>query len=466
MTASLRVALGAALVLGSLPSLAAAQTRGPSSSQDPYLVPVAPGVETVSILTVGDTTPDGYRMVGIPDGLGAFRASAGAFSLVMNHELGTTAGSVRAHGQTGSFVSKWLIRRDDLAVLAGQDLIQSAEIVTGGAAFSRFCSGDLADGKAFWFGRPGPELYLNGEETGAEGRAFAHVASGPNQGQSYELPSLGNLSFENVVARPFPSPRTAVVGTDDSTPGQVYLYLGWKRFLGNEVERAGLTEGTLHGIRVPGVLTEDRATGIGAATRFELASLGDVSALSGAQLQAASAAAGVTEFLRPEDCAWDTLDPRVLYFVTTDRFDSESQVGRSRLWRLRFDHPLRLELGGTIEAVLDGTEGQQMMDNIAVDQRGNVLIQEDPGNQVHLARVWMYKPVSDTLVLLAQHDPSRFLAGAPDFLTQDEECSGIIDASTILGAGWYLLDVQAHYALGGELVEGGQLLALRVPRDL
>jgi hypothetical protein len=31
----------------------------------------------------------------------------------------------------------------------------------------------------------------------------------------------------------------------------------------------------------------------------------------------------------------------------------------------------------------------------------------------------------------------------------------------ILGEGWYLLDVQAHYAAGdAELVEGGQLLGL------
>jgi hypothetical protein len=49
------------------------------------------------------------------------------------------------------------------------------------------------------------------------------------------------------------------------------------------------------------------------------------------------------------------------------------------------------------------------------------------------------------------------------FLTQDEESSGIIDASDILGEGWFLLDVQAHYSLAGELVEGGQLLALHYP---
>ena len=38
-----------------------------------------------------------------------------------------------------------------------------------------------------------------------------------------------------------------------------------------------------------------------------------------------------------------------------------------------------------------------------------------------------------------------------------------VDASSILGDGWYLLDVQAHYATDAELVEGGQLLALHYP---
>jgi hypothetical protein len=32
-----------------------------------------------------------------------------------------------------------------------------------------------------------------------------------------------------------------------------------------------------------------------------------------------------------------------------------------------------------------------------------------------------------------------------------------------LGDGWYLLDVQAHYTIPGELVQGGQLLTLHLP---
>src|SRR5262249_41576046 len=45
----------------------------------------------------------------------------------------------------------------------------------------------------------------------------------------------------------------------------------------------------------------------------------------------------------------------------------------------------------------------------------------------------------------------------------DEETSGVIDASDLLGPGWFLIDVQAHYLIPGELVEGGQLLAIQLP---
>jgi len=64
--------------------------------------------------------------------------------------------------------------------------------------------------------------------------------------------------------------------------------------------------------------------------------------------------------------------------------------------------------------------------------------------------------------MIAQHDPDRFTLGAAHFLTQDEESSGIIPVSKILGRGWYLAVVQAHYATDAELVEGGQLLALHI----
>ena len=37
------------------------------------------------------------------------------------------------------------------------------------------------------------------------------------------------------------------------------------------------------------------------------------------------------------------------------------------------------------------------------------------------------------------------------------------DAKDILGDNWFMINTQAHYGLGGELVEGGQLMAMYVP---
>ena len=69
-----------------LPLLLAANANaqtftGPSSSQTPYLLPEAAGVKITSLLTVGDAV-GGYKMAGIPDGLGAFDNNDGTFTSV------------------------------------------------------------------------------------------------------------------------------------------------------------------------------------------------------------------------------------------------------------------------------------------------------------------------------------------------------------------------------------------------
>jgi hypothetical protein len=113
--------------------------------------------------------------------------------------------------------------------------------------------------------------------------------------------------------------------------------------------------------------------------------------------------------------------------------------------------------------LLDGTEGHKMLDNITVTKRGEVVALEDVGSQAHIGKVWRYNIATGSLTMVAQHDPDRFAPGAPNFLTIDEESSGVIPMDDILGTGWYLLDVQAHYATDAELVEGGQFLAVHLP---
>jgi len=452
---------------------------GPSSSQSPYILRSQPGVVTQAILTVGDSVnlkPDGvtpYRMAGIPDGLGAFDNGDGTFTLLMNHEIPSGLGVTRAHGAPGAFVSKWIIHTEDLTVLRGEDLIQNVQVwntttsqyetaIVAQKTFLRFCSADLPAVSAFYDSATGlgynDHIYMNGEESGSEGRAFAHLLNGT----SYELPWLGKFAWENSVANPATGISTVVAGTDDGTGGQVYFYVGTKTSSSNPVDAAGLTNGNLFSIKVNGLNTETDSTVLSGPTAFTAYNFGDVSSLTGAQLETASkdetGAFRVTTFNRPEDSAWDPNHPNDFYFVTTASF-----TGKSRLWRVHFNNPADPAAGGTAEILLDGTEGQKMMDNITINNREQIVIQEDPGNQTYVAKIWLYDIASDTLTEVAHHDPNRFALGAPNFLTQDEESSGVIDASAILGDGWYLLDQQAHYATDAELVEGGQLLALHLP---
>ena len=99
-----------------------------------YLEASAASVEITPLVTVGDAVADNYaangtplpdyRMVGIPDGLGAFDNGDGTFTVLMNHEVGNTQGIARDHGSKGSFVSRWVIDKETLEVLEGDDLIK------------------------------------------------------------------------------------------------------------------------------------------------------------------------------------------------------------------------------------------------------------------------------------------------------------------------------------------------------
>lgn len=454
-------------------ALACAQTSGPSSSQSPYLVSQVPGVEFTSILTVGDAVKkmhrgnESYRMVGIPDGLGAYDNGDGTFTVLMNHELGNTVGVARAHGGKGAFVSKWQVRKSDLKVLAGADLVEQVVLADSGSAnFNRFCSADLAAPSAFFNqqsvkGFSEGRIFLSGEET-AGGRAFAHLAAGREHGTSYQLSAFGTASWENLVASPYEQDKTIVAGLDDgnANASKVYLYVGEKASRGNPVELAGLVGGTTYQLAIAGYATEGSVAGSTPIPNDLKASFTLVKS-------------GGTGLNRVEDGAWDTLLPNRFYFVTTDSF-----VGNTRLWRLTFSNIADPAAGGTVEILLNGAvSGPKMLDNLTVDDAGRVYLQEDVGNQAHNGKIWRYDPQNGALRQLASHDASRFgdvgtPASAP--FSQDEESSGIVEVSALFDgvAGYdlnayryFLLDVQAHYPIAdAELVQGGQLLLMKTPR--
>lgn len=440
-----------------------------SSSQSAYLIGKN-GWSASALLTVGDRV-DGYALAGIPDGLGAYLNENGELVVLINHELGNKAGAVRAHGASGAFVSEWRFDPASLKALGGRDLIHTQVLHTGDKSMGRLCSADLPATTAFHNPASGlgtsSRIFMSGEENGPNGRAFAHIASGPHSGTSYELPRLRQASWENLLANPFAQDLTVLIGLDDTHPkpneksrtdntvGKLHVYLGQKQAMGSEIDKAGLNNGQTYYVKVGKGGVENRSTAL--TGRFELSTEGG------------------TNFLRPEDGAWDTKNPRNFYFVTTDRLTTSTDAdgsGRSRLYRLAFDDIGNPRAGGHIEALLNGTEGHEMLDNLTVADDGTLILQEDVGNHPRLGNIWRFDPETRQFSEIAAHDPARFTKGEPGFLTEDEESSGIIEITALLakaaprfadGRRYFLLTVQAHYETTPELVEGGQLVLLASP---
>lgn len=505
------VLVGSALAIMAMNAQAA---QGTSSSQAPYVNAIAPGVEFTSILTAGDVARNGYRMSGIPDGLGAYDNGDGTITVLMNHEIDNLNGVPRAHGAMGAFVSEWVINKRDLRVISGSDLIknvygwnaatQQSDDVTSIVTFNRFCSADLASPRAFFNPRSGlgshARIFLNGDEGGSNGYAMAHVATGRSKGNSYILGKFNTKTngsggidvgnWENLLANPFPQNKTVVIGTNDGGTGimdnSVLVYVGTKTNSGSEVDKAGLTNGVIRFVSVDGIVNEisdvaTRATGIVSGARF---SLSDTAS---------------THFSRPEDGAWNSRKPNEFYFVTTDQLDKTdlaggTQKGGTRLWRLTFDDIRNVDAGGKIDIMLDsatlaggvGVDKPNMFDNISVNSDGTITLQEDVGGNAHNGKIWQFDPADSSFTLLSKFDPAlfgdivggSFVAGTH---TKDEETSGVIDITRILdrhdGKKYELFVVQDHAtaaslqaigALNAEadpvaMFQGGQLILMSAP---
>ncbi len=332
------------------------------------------------------------------------------------------------------------------------------------------------------------QLYFANEEVGDEGRNFAVTTDG----QATELPRLGLFSWENTLAALNRSNTTLVMGNEDGGAGQLWAYVGTKQRAGSPVDQAGLTNGrNFVADLVDEAVSTDaqfRTTfGKGTPARFDLSEIDWDQ--SGADQNAEALATGLS-LNRIEDGAFDPKRPDDYYFVTTAGGNGPG----GGLWRLRWDDIEDPAKGGTLTLLLDGSEGLVSPDNIDVDGKGNVVIQEDPGNNPHVSRILAYRISDGALATLARFDPAQFSSGQPGFITQDEESSGIIDvarayrdpslaglpffvirdleASGIFdlfdiakASGTFLFDAQVHAPTVNnvaEYVERGQLMRMHV----
>jgi hypothetical protein len=515
----------AALSTFATPAYAAAPT---------YMEAVAPSATLTPIASAGDMVGS-YLVPGIPDGLGVIK-NGNTLRIITNHEWSATnavaAGRTTAGGLvSGSFLSDMTYDIATQKVTKAVDLFKDVvwyNYATGtygntpgapaGAlvkdAFgtlnhsyllNRFCSGSLAPAGAFYDKATGTgikdALFFAGEEGSDESRGFA---TNLTNGQLVQLPALGLSAWENFIPAPTTTKNTVVMGNEDgdAKDSQLWMYMGTKTKTGTWFEKAGLTNGKSYVLAAtagaPVANDYEIRTKYGKNKPFAV-TFAAVDTKANGKAQNVEANTKGIELARVEDGHFDPSKPNDFYFVTTqsDSDPVNKVVGATTpnpatptvtrdggaLWRLRFVDANKPFLGSTLELLLDGSEDIYMSkpDNITVDSLGNVLIQEDPGNNAHLARIVSYRISDGKVGTIARFKADYFTESGTAFITRDEESSGIVEVSNELRtsktdkASYFMFVAQIHAtpakarpdmdatdATLAKAVEGGQWYILKI----
>jgi hypothetical protein len=476
----------------------------PYEAAPAYAKPVpGNGIRSIQpLVTTGQQIPltggapgDTFRVLGIPDGEGAYRVGGNQFKLLVNHEFVKAAGSPFGDFSAGARVSEFLVEaqkggsKSSAKVLSGKNSFDGVltpnasgvyEEVVAPPGIARLCSAFLADERV-GFDRP---IFLHGEETGPPdtfsplgGSAFADFG-----GKTYQLTDIGHLPFENVVAAHGTGSKTVLIMMEDegTLDSQLYMYVGEKNPVSSDpLAINGLRGGTFYVFAGDDAASNSEAT-FNTKGQVTTGHWEEVTAnQSAANLQTDSVSVGAFAFTRLEDGAFDPKQAGVFYFDTTGR-DAAPGNQYGRLYRLNFD-PADPTGTATLTILLDGSEGIISPDNIDINKHGELILLEDPNftlsaaplNLTRNTYAWLYDTKDGSLrpILELDVDAARNhalgIAGnsiggsASANLPGGWEFSGVIDAEDLLGRGSWILDVQAHslrIAPTSETVEGGQIL--------
>lgn len=473
----------------------------PYTKVKPYAVAVSADYVLQPLLTVGDHVPNTtdptktYQMIGIPDGLGAYKGPGKTTVLFMNHELGSGVLSEPNVGGPlvrGAFVSRWTLNKNG-GVVSGERAFDSifdeanglvlpaAEVGNTTPGFSRFCSGSLAYKEA-GFDRP---IYLTGEESGGAGSFGGNGGLGVAifDHELHTLVKMGRYNWENTLVRPDPGELTVVMGMEDgpaTLDNQLYMYVGKKsRAPGASVlSRNGLDTGKLYTF----VCDDPAQTGENTFTSGSITGhwveLPDQTLRSETQLEADTDAVGAFTFVRIEDGAWSKSDRNKFYFVTTGsgaanvlgrayevNFDKRNLLGNTTI-KIIYNGDAVAAAGGDIGFApdnLDVSKDYLMIQEDGTSQsrpeytkraRDGSIWRHDLKNNLSAKRVVELNPAGTEAV--APANPPAVGAGI-------WETSGIIDASDFFGQDSWLFVVQAHapsLAPAPNTVEDGQLLLM------
>jgi hypothetical protein len=478
----------------------------------PYAEPVGSEYTIKALFSADDKVPllggapgQQYRMVGIPDGLGAHPNGDGTSTLFMNHELNNTTLSEPIVGgpkNRGAYVSQWILDSDGdpMAGRRAYDRVFSEDTFVGPApdatnttrGLARFCSGFLA-GPANGFDR---WIYLTNEEEQTAANTFdgmGGVSVAIFDNELHSLPDLGRYSKENTVVQPQRGTRAVIFSTEDgpaTLDNQLYMYVGRKDRSANAsvLERNGLVNGTLYVFRSLDPARNSERTFLTGSVTGEWVPIRNAGALTDVQLEAASDAANAMTFVRPEDGAFNPNNPNEFFFDTTGS-SSGSAEGVNELGRL---YSLRLHPGNPLKpatltivynadlVVAGGGDTAISPDNL--DASGRYLMINEDGTTESRAvmaakgrdgSIWRFDLVKGPTGAVGVDGSTATRVGELNPPGRDGiavgpgvwETSGIIDASALFGADTWLSDVQAHPPTtppGGPTVtaEDGQLFVM------
>jgi hypothetical protein len=478
----------------------------------PYAEPVGSDYTIRPLFSADDKVPllggapgQQYRMVGIPDGLGAHPNGDGTSTLFMNHELNNTTLSEPIVGgpkNRGAYVSQWILDADGdpIAGRRAYDRVFNEDTLVGPApdttnttrALARFCSGFLA-GAANGFDR---WIYLTNEEEQTAANTFdgmGGISVAIFDNELHTLPDLGRYSKENTVVQPRRGTRAVIFSTEDgpaTLDNQLYMYIGHKDRSAHAsvLERNGLVDGTLYVFRSLDPARNSERTFVTGSVTGEWVPIRNAGALTDVQLEAASDAANAMTFVRPEDGAFNPHNPNEFFFDTTGSSsgadDGVNELGRLYSLRLHPGNPLKpatLSIVYNADLVVAGGGDTALSpDNLDTSDR-YLMINEDGTTEsrtVMAAKgrdgsIWRFDlvkgrtgavgvDVSTSTRVAELNPPGR--DGVP-VGPGVWETSGIIDASALFGADTWLSDVQAHPPTtppGGPTVtvEDGQLFVM------
>ena len=472
-----------------------------------YMISANSAVSLNPIVTTGDVIA-GTVIRGIPDGMGAYDNGRGGITLLSNHEVSTTdkialrsksdtsqwgvsitamnysptSKTVTSAGNLFNNIKYWNYKTGQYqdTPIGGEPGGQAAG--TFGWGISRFCSATYSPAGTFIYNGIGYEgaLFTTGEEIGDSSRGFAFDMNG----NGFQLPRVGMLSMENIIPTRKPGINTmALINEDGSaTDSQLHMYLGKKQSTGTSVDKAGLTNGDLYVLNVPTIADDNiLRTTVAKSTPVD-ATFKKIEWNASVADFAKGARDNGFRFSRIEDGNWDPSNPNIFYFLTTESNKDpvatkanpdEPTYARDggALWRLTFKDAQNPLLGAKLEMLLNGGEAPYLSkpDNLTVTKDGIIMIQEDPGNNAHVARLLAYRIKDAKLAVVAQFDPKYFSATGSKFMTLDEESSGIIDVSDFLRKGndtktYFMLNAQIHTYSGVTTVDPGVKGALSPSR--